>query len=462
MIAQCPSCKTKLKIRDESLKDAGVKVRCTRCSTTFLVKKPAARSEPADELARTPPNGTGLPTSDKAKIRKNLPSASTVEAPKNAIEAALRMKKEKENQPDEPDGRNTSGNAFAPLDTGAYETAAAPEDISYEDTLITDPFRGSILAGQRGATGGGSEDKLREVEDLLVDKPRFAVKKADLTGGARPDDQIQSAINRDLYGEENGLDAIQIRLEGEPDEPRTFQPRKPRLGSRDFAPLNLEVDPKPGRPPRENRPTPKAMTAVGKPLGVSGPTLGTERPRKPTLQSVGRRQEPSQLHQLDPSGVSDMGPTDFGGKSLNEGLQTSSSGIHQINRDDQAPRDESGQILTANLQYIQDDSVWKHRSNPQGSQSGGHGVVGERLDYSGQMPKTSSWGPLFSLIMRGALIFIIISCVMIGITMFKHEDYTFENLSVRTVLRTVFNLESTEEQEPEQPDGDQVEMEYHP
>lgn len=55
MIAACPKCKTKLKIADEKVSPAGIKIKCPKCATVFIVRKPAAA--PA-----APPTPTPAPT----------------------------------------------------------------------------------------------------------------------------------------------------------------------------------------------------------------------------------------------------------------------------------------------------------------------------------------------------------------------------------------------------------------
>jgi len=51
MIVQCDHCKAKFNLADEKITDKGLKVRCSKCKTVFIAKKP-----PADSPAAPPPS----------------------------------------------------------------------------------------------------------------------------------------------------------------------------------------------------------------------------------------------------------------------------------------------------------------------------------------------------------------------------------------------------------------------
>ncbi len=46
MLVGCPKCKVKLKIADEKIKPEGLKIKCPKCSTVLMVRKPAAPPSP--------------------------------------------------------------------------------------------------------------------------------------------------------------------------------------------------------------------------------------------------------------------------------------------------------------------------------------------------------------------------------------------------------------------------------
>src|SRR6185369_16461790 len=60
MIVKCENCQTRFKIPDDKVTDKGVKVRCTKCSHTFRVKRGADGSAlivPAAPSAAAPVSG---------------------------------------------------------------------------------------------------------------------------------------------------------------------------------------------------------------------------------------------------------------------------------------------------------------------------------------------------------------------------------------------------------------------
>ena len=58
MIVQCDNCKAKFNLADEKITDKGLKVRCSKCKTVFVAKRPAAESAPAAPPPPPPPTPT--------------------------------------------------------------------------------------------------------------------------------------------------------------------------------------------------------------------------------------------------------------------------------------------------------------------------------------------------------------------------------------------------------------------
>ena len=50
MVVICPKCKVRLKVADEKIALEGTRFKCPKCSTVLLVKRPAARLRPLDEV----------------------------------------------------------------------------------------------------------------------------------------------------------------------------------------------------------------------------------------------------------------------------------------------------------------------------------------------------------------------------------------------------------------------------
>ncbi|MCK6550815.1 zinc-ribbon domain-containing protein, partial [Myxococcota bacterium] len=79
MIVQCDKCKTKFRIADEKVTDAGVKVRCSRCAHVFMVRRGAsgAIELPLGGSSTNPSLDLGLrdPTIDPAAGVPTIPSS---------------------------------------------------------------------------------------------------------------------------------------------------------------------------------------------------------------------------------------------------------------------------------------------------------------------------------------------------------------------------------------------------
>ncbi len=71
MIVQCAACQARFKISDDKVTERGVKVRCSKCSTTFVVRKDPAPEPDALAIAAppTPPPSTGLPARPAAPAK---------------------------------------------------------------------------------------------------------------------------------------------------------------------------------------------------------------------------------------------------------------------------------------------------------------------------------------------------------------------------------------------------------
>ena len=79
MVIECPACKTKFKLPDEKIGPAGVSVRCSKCTTTFAVRPPAAAaaSAPAPDhtvvSARLPPEPPPQPPTPPPAAPSGVP-----------------------------------------------------------------------------------------------------------------------------------------------------------------------------------------------------------------------------------------------------------------------------------------------------------------------------------------------------------------------------------------------------
>lgn len=79
MIAACPKCQTRYRLRLEQLGERGVRLRCRRCESLFRVLSPpdaAAAATPAPETARVQ-----APAPQAAPVQAAAPQAAPVQAP---------------------------------------------------------------------------------------------------------------------------------------------------------------------------------------------------------------------------------------------------------------------------------------------------------------------------------------------------------------------------------------------
>ncbi|KKK88694.1 hypothetical protein LCGC14_2740560, partial [marine sediment metagenome] len=62
MVVGCPKCKVQLKVADEKIKPEGLKIKCPKCSTVLMVRKPAAApAAPTAPAAAPAPSGKLAP-----------------------------------------------------------------------------------------------------------------------------------------------------------------------------------------------------------------------------------------------------------------------------------------------------------------------------------------------------------------------------------------------------------------
>ncbi len=67
MVVGCPKCKVQLKVADEKIKPEGLKIKCPKCSTVLMVRKPAtapqapAAPKPTPQPAPAAPAATPAP-----------------------------------------------------------------------------------------------------------------------------------------------------------------------------------------------------------------------------------------------------------------------------------------------------------------------------------------------------------------------------------------------------------------
>jgi predicted Zn finger-like uncharacterized protein len=149
MIVQCPSCQAKFRIGDEKVTDKGVKIRCTRCSNVFPVRrekgapagaaeaaKPAAKPEAAPAPAPVPkmqppppppPAKGAAPPAARAAAAKPAPGPLPPPPPPPPAKPAAKVDLDFDLGFDVPDAKETmSDESGLDLDLGGAPGPAAP------------------------------------------------------------------------------------------------------------------------------------------------------------------------------------------------------------------------------------------------------------------------------------------------------------------------------------------------
>ena len=75
MVVGCPKCKVKLKIADEKIKPEGLKIKCPKCSTVLMVRKPAAQPSPQAAPQAAPKPAAAQPSPQAAPTSLRAPEA---------------------------------------------------------------------------------------------------------------------------------------------------------------------------------------------------------------------------------------------------------------------------------------------------------------------------------------------------------------------------------------------------
>jgi predicted Zn finger-like uncharacterized protein len=161
MIIQCDQCKTKFRLDDSRVTDAGVKVRCSRCKSTFVVKK-----EESEDVVDTLEASKG-PESPESKTEKQDNAVAFLTGQKTAL----------------PEDENGEVQEIGSSLTGGLPPVGAAQDKAANNGnragLDDFGFAGSPFADS------GTEDKSTTVEHRIVEEKeegRFECPGADFAG----------------------------------------------------------------------------------------------------------------------------------------------------------------------------------------------------------------------------------------------------------------------------------------
>jgi len=179
---ECPGCKAPYQVDERRVPDAGLKMRCPKCATSFVVTKPGAQAAPPQAAApkpAAPPAQKPAPAAAKAPAPAPKPPAPAQKAPPPAPKAPPKLADE--DVGDEwdlpaPTGR-TSGAPGAPPPV-AKRSSATPAALTDDDDDVDLPMiaprgpsapRAAAKAPPpaQKASGGRGFGEI----DLLVDLP---------------------------------------------------------------------------------------------------------------------------------------------------------------------------------------------------------------------------------------------------------------------------------------------------
>ena len=281
MIVQCAACQTRFKIADDKVTERGVKVKCTKCATTFVVRK-----DPPAPAPDSTPVGRGPAPAKLPEPPRPAPAPAAKPAPKPAAKA--------------PAAALARPNPFAAFESAPQqsEPGADPFDLNAGDSLGVghepppgsggDPFGGigalnsnpfktsaplDVFAGL-GSSGQAPDQESSTSPGLFLEGLHRS-RESDVPPTAASEQTVVRRIPQQfLEATKSGI------MPAEPPPPPP-PPAPPRPSGDPFAGMKLELEPE-LKKPEPRRPAPKDPFAAspGLDLGAAmsapdfGPTQG--------------------------------------------------------------------------------------------------------------------------------------------------------------------------------------------
>lgn len=133
MVVGCPKCKVKLKIADEKIKPEGLKIKCPKCSTILMVRKPAAAApRPA---AAPAPKPAAAPA----------PKPATAPAPRPAAAPAPQPAPKPAPQPAPATTSTRAPEAPQPIEAQAKELNLKKVLVAHENAMVVEEIMGQLM-----------------------------------------------------------------------------------------------------------------------------------------------------------------------------------------------------------------------------------------------------------------------------------------------------------------------------
>jgi predicted Zn finger-like uncharacterized protein len=237
MLIKCKNCQTKLKISDEKVTEEGIKIKCPKCSSVLLVKKPAEKKEEAlkeEQLEAAVKEETPEPPTEEeppAEEGFSLPEEPPTEEEPPA-EEGFSLPEEPSEEPSEEDVlEGFDDDSFSTED--AQDQEAQPEAPSEEASTEPEPSE-EFQLDTNFDFGGGPEEAGEELASSLD-------LAGDVVPGEAPEEESpfgqddMSLSLRDEPEEKKDADTLSLSDDMPPapsDMPSEPSEPKPKLDSR--------------------------------------------------------------------------------------------------------------------------------------------------------------------------------------------------------------------------------------
>ncbi|MFC1855001.1 zinc-ribbon domain-containing protein [Thermodesulfobacteriota bacterium] len=181
MLVKCKKCQTKLKVSDEKVTKKGIKVKCPKCATILLVKKPAEQPvvpPPMEEQSAVEESvdETSAPTEEapEPEVEESTISLDEFSTPSTPLNFSEEERLTEELLTEEPAGESLSLDEFeldAPDEAPAEESLEEPA----EELLTEEPVGESLSIDEfelDAPDEAPAEESLEEpAEELLAEEP---------------------------------------------------------------------------------------------------------------------------------------------------------------------------------------------------------------------------------------------------------------------------------------------------
>ncbi len=204
MIIQCDNCKTKFKLNEDAIKGAGVKVRCTKCESVFVVTRPDAEPPSPPEAAspEPPPEAPPEPPQPEPPAEEEPPAEDETDwglGPETTEEAEAPEQEppSEESVFEEPSAEEETDWGLGPETTEEAEAPKEeppPEDkISEEISFDEPPVDEEAEAPEEEAEAPEEEAPLEE--EISFDEPPQDEEAEVPEEEAPPEDKISEEIS---------------------------------------------------------------------------------------------------------------------------------------------------------------------------------------------------------------------------------------------------------------------------